>query len=114
MSLRPEICAVGLGFCKLVCSGVIRQEWSLRRTGPHGQTGVQKQMGEAGGEVGDKVIRDGAQSLLYFSRQLSIMVFLLKEAPKMSLYSSRKQFLKRECFRIHSYLVSHCAKQVSY
>lgn len=68
----------GLSFCKLLYTGVVRQEWSLVCTGPHGQIGVHQQVGESGGEVGDKVIRDGTQSLLYLSRQLPVMVFLLK------------------------------------
>lgn len=67
-----------LWVCKQLCSGVIRQEWPLRCTGPHGQVGVHQQVGEAGGEVGNKVIGDGAQSLLDLGRQLSVMVFLFK------------------------------------
>lgn len=85
LSLWPEVRVLGLCFCKLLCSGVVRQEWPLGRTGPHGQVGVHQQVGEAGREVGDKVIRDGAQSLLYLSRQLSVMVFLLKESDALSL-----------------------------
>lgn len=71
------MCALALCFCKLLRCGVIRQEWPLRCTAPHGQVGVHEQVGEAGCEVGDKVIGDGAQSLLYLGGQLPVMVFLV-------------------------------------
>lgn len=83
--LWPEVCVAGLCVCKPLCRGVVRQEGPLRCTGPHGKVGVHQQVGEAGGEVGDKVIRDGAQSLLHLSRQLSVMVFLLKEGQALGL-----------------------------
>lgn len=92
LSLWHEVCVLSLCFCKLLCSGVVRQEWPLGCTGPHGQVGVHEQVGEAGGEVGDKVIRDGAQSLLYLSRQLSVMVFLLKEGEALSLTAETSFF----------------------
>lgn len=38
---------------------------------------MQQQVREAGGEVGDKVVRDGAKSLLNLSGQLSVMVPLV-------------------------------------
>lgn len=76
-SLWPEVCVVDLCFCMLLCSGVVRQERPLRCTGPHGQVCVHEQVGETGGEVGHKVIGDGAQGLLYLSRQLSVMMFLV-------------------------------------
>lgn len=77
LCLRPEVLALYSG--ESLCTGVIRQEGSFRCTAPHGQVGVQQQVREAGGEVGDKVIRDGAQSLLDISRQLSVMVLLLDD-----------------------------------
>lgn len=46
---------------------------------------MQQQVREAGGEVGDKVIGDGAQSLLDVSRQLSVMVLLLDDNQKKIL-----------------------------
>lgn len=73
---------MGLCFCELLCAGVIRQEGSFRCTAPHGQVGVQQQVREAGGEVADKVVRDGAKSLLNLSRQLSVMVLLLEGRQK--------------------------------
>lgn len=93
LSLSPKICVLALQFCKLLCSGVIRQEWSLRYTGPHGQVRVQKQVGETGGEIRDKLVGDGAQSPLHLSRQLSVMVLLLKEGPTVNQYNSRYSFL---------------------
>lgn len=80
LCLRPEVLALCFG--EWLCTGVIRQEGSFRRTAPHGQVGVQQQVREAGGEVGDKVIGDGAQGLLDISRQLSVMVLLLDDNQK--------------------------------
>lgn len=80
LCLRPVI--EGLCFCELLCAGVIRQEGSFRRTAPHGQVGVEQQVREAGREVGDKVVGDGAQSLLNLGRQLSVMVLLLEDQQK--------------------------------
>ena len=79
------VCTLSLCFSKLLCSGVVRQERSLVSTGPHGQVGVHQQVWKTGCEVGDKVIGDGAQSLLYLGRQLSVMVFLPKERSAMNL-----------------------------
>lgn len=90
-----------LCFCKLVCGGVIRQECPLRCTGPHGQVGVHQQVREAGGEVGDKVIRDWAQSLLHLSRQLSVMVFLMKEGQELT---NRKDRFSLETWHKNSFL----------
>lgn len=80
MCLRPEVLA--LCFRELLRAAVIRQEGSLRCTAPHGQVGVQQQVREAAGEVGDKVVRNGAKSLLHLSRQLSVMVLLLEDRQK--------------------------------
>lgn len=80
MCLRPGILA--LCCCERLCAAVIRQEGSFRCTAPHGQVGVQQQVRETGGEVGDKVVRDGAKSLLNLSRQLSVMVLLLEGRQK--------------------------------
>lgn len=69
----PDLC-----FLQLLCSGVIRQERPLRRTGPHGEISVHQEVRKAGCEVRDKVVGDGAQGLLYLDGQLSVMMFLLR------------------------------------
>lgn len=76
LSLWPWLRVPGLRSCEVLCSGVVRQEWPLRCTGPHGPVGVHQQVGEAGSEVRDEVVGNRAQSLLDLSRQLSVMVFL--------------------------------------
>lgn len=53
---------------------------------------MHEQVGEAGCEVGDKIIRDGAQSLLNLSRQLSVMVFLLNKRSNVKP-NRREQFV---------------------
>lgn len=69
-------CVIDHDHLRLSQLGVVFLESQLLSTGAHGQVCVQQQVGEAGGEVGDKVIRDGAQSLLDLLRRFVIMVFL--------------------------------------
>lgn len=68
---------------------VVGQEGPLLGAQAHGQVRVRQHVGEAGREVGHKLVRDGAQCVLHLCWELPVMVFL--QIPKVNRSDARSQ-----------------------